>query len=110
MLKAYPILLAAILSAAQIQISDAGPARITKMVKPIYPPDAKAAGLAGRVTLEAVVGKEGEVRDLRVLGGHPRLAEAALEAVRQWKYEPFTKDSQAVEVITTIEVNFTLAR
>lgn len=58
--------------------------------------------------LEAVIGKDGVIRHLRVLQGHPLLADAALDAVKQWKYKPYLEQGKPVEVKTTVKVNFTL--
>jgi protein TonB len=84
--------------------------RITKMVKPVYPPDAKEAGVQGVVKLRATISKEGKVTDLQAMSGHQLLTPAAIEAVRQWEYQPTIKDGKPVAVITDIDVNFTLAK
>jgi len=60
------------------------------------------------VVLQAVIGKDGTVRDLRVLSGHPLLAPPAMEAVKQWRYRPYLLNNEPVEVDTQINVNFTL--
>lgn len=59
--------------------------------------------------LQAVIGKDGTVQNLRVITGHPMLTEAAIAAVRQWLYRPYYLNGEAVEVDTQINVNFTLA-
>jgi len=56
--------------------------------------------------LQATISKQGTIEDLKVLHGHPLLTEAALEAVRQWRYKPQKLNGQEIEVITTITVNF----
>jgi protein TonB len=56
--------------------------------------------------LQATISKTGTIEDLKVLRGHPLLNEAALEAVRQWRYKPQMLNNQPIEVITTITVNF----
>jgi periplasmic protein TonB len=56
-----------------------------------------------------VIGKDGTVRDLQVRSGHPMLAQAAVDAVRQWRYRPYLLNGQPVEVDTQIDINFTLA-
>jgi len=78
-------------------------------VRPEYPPLAKQARIQGTVRLEAVIGKDGTVRNLTVVSGHPLLVPPSLEAVRQWVYEPTLLNGEPVEVITMIDVNFTLA-
>jgi protein TonB len=60
------------------------------------------------VVLEVTISREGEVVDVRVINGQPLPIEAALEAVRQWKYQPTQLNGQPVEVISSVEVQFTL--
>jgi len=84
------------------------PVKLVKMVKPAYPLEAKAARLSGKVKLEATIDKEGKIQDLRISSGHPLLAAAAYEAVRQWEYTPVRKEGQPVDVRTTIDINFSL--
>jgi protein TonB len=78
-------------------------------VEPQYPPAARAARIQGAVVLKAIIGKDGRVDDLKVISGHPMLAQAALNAVRQWRYKPYYLNGQPVAIDTTITVNFTLA-
>ena len=61
------------------------------------------------MVLQAVISKDGSIQGLKVVSGHPMLAPAALEAVKQWKYKPYFLNGEPVEVETTINVNFTLA-
>jgi protein TonB len=60
------------------------------------------------VLLEAVISKEGSVESLRVISGHPLLTQAALDAVKQWRYRPTTLNGESVDVVTTVTVTFTL--
>jgi len=83
--------------------------RVVHRVKPKYPKEARRAKLEGTVRLRATIAKDGTVRDLSVLSGDPILADAALEAVKQWRYEPFLVNGAAAEVATEITVNFALA-
>jgi protein TonB len=83
-------------------------ANLIYQVKPIYPPLARSARLQGVVVMEAVISSEGLIESLRVISGHPLLNQAALDAVRQWKYRPTMLNGEAVEVITTVTVTFTL--
>jgi periplasmic protein TonB len=76
---------------------------------PEYPPLAKMARIQGTVKLEAIISKDGTIQDLKVLSGHPLLVKAALDAVKQWRYQPTLLNGDPVEVITEIDVNFTLA-
>jgi len=78
-------------------------------VKPQYPPQARQARIEGTVVLLAVIGKDGSVRDVQVKSGSPLLAQAAIEAVKQWRYKPYLLNGQPVEVDTQITINFTLA-
>ena len=79
-------------------------------VKPEYPPLAKVTRTQGVVLLDAVIDKEGSIQSLRVISGHPLLNQAALDAVKQWKYRPTLLNGEPVEVSTTITVTFTLQR
>jgi len=81
---------------------------IVKIV-PKYPEYAKENRIQGTVVLHAIIDKQGKVAELHTLSGHPSLAPTALEAVRQWRYKPYLLNGEAVEVETTITVNFNLA-
>jgi protein TonB len=120
---------------AKITISDEvtapGEPRIVRQVKPVYPPEAKAEKLEGLFVIDVVIGKDGVIKDARVVASAPtparlkelepkkgtpaaqegdaRLATAALDAVRQWRYEPILKDGKPVEFKATVTVNFKLA-
>ena len=83
-------------------------ASLIHRVQPEYPPMAKLMRLSGTVVLRAVIGTDGEVRQIEVLSGNPILAEAARAAVREWRYRPTLLDGQAVEVETQVTVNFVL--
>lgn len=79
-------------------------------VAPVYPAIAISARKEGVVILEAVIDKQGNVKDVRVLRSIPLLDEAAIDAVRQWRYTPTLLNGQPVSVIVTVTVNFTLGR
>jgi len=83
-------------------------AKLIFQVKPEYPPLAKMARIQGVVRLEAVISTGGTIRNLRVLAGHPLLVKAAIDAVARWRYQPTLLNGDPVEVITEIDVNFTL--
>jgi protein TonB len=83
-------------------------ARLVRRVDPVYPPLARQARISGTVELTGVIGVDGHIRELQVVNGHPLLARAALEAVRQWIYEPTLLNGEPVEVIAPITVNFRL--
>jgi len=120
---------------AKIAISDEvkapGEPKLVRQVKPVYPPEARAAGVQGLFQIEVIIGKDGTIRDARVVAsaptverlkelearkgtpaateGDPRLAEAALAAVKQWQYAPVLKNGKPVEFTATVTVNFRLA-
>lgn len=73
---------------------------------PAYPLAARAAGIEGAVVLEATITKLGDVKDVRVISGPPELRQAAVDAVISWKYKPQHHWGRAVDVDTTITVNF----
>ena len=83
-------------------------AKLISQVRPAYPPLALQARIQGNVVLHAVISKDGAVSELQVLSGHPLLVNAAVAAVRQWRYSPTLLSGQAVEVETTITVSFVL--
>jgi protein TonB len=85
-------------------------ANIIKQTKPLYPPLAKAARVQGVVKFEAKIAKDGTIQDLKLVSGPPLLVQAALQAVQQWVYKPTLLNGEAVEVLTTIDVNFTLSQ
>ena len=62
-----------------------------------------------QVILRAVIGKDGSIQNLSLVSGHPMLAPAAIDAVKQWKYKPYLLNGEPVEVDTEVQVNFTLA-
>ena len=78
-------------------------------VRPVYPPIAKAANVTGVVILETRIGIDGGVEDARVLRSIPLLDEAALDAVKQWKFKPTLLNGQPVPIVMTTTINFTLA-
>jgi protein TonB len=94
----------------------AKPPRITSLrmatpiykVEPVYPPLAKQARVSGVVELLGVLSTDGRIHELRVLRGHPLLVGAALDAVRQWIFQPTLLNGQPVEVSAPITVNFIL--
>jgi protein TonB len=78
-------------------------------VEPIYPSIAKQARIQGLVLLRATISKDGSIENLQLLSGHPMLARAAIEAVRQWRYRPYYLNGDPVEVETQVTVKFTLS-
>jgi protein TonB len=84
--------------------------KLVKRVMPEYPALARQARISGTVRLLGVVGRDGLVRELKIISGHPLLIQSAVNAVRQWVYSPTYLNGEAVEVMAPIEVHFTLAR
>lgn len=82
--------------------------KLISQPKPVYPPIAKQARVQGTVVLAATISKSGTIDNLRVVSGHPMLTQSALQAVRQWRYQPTYLNGEPVEVETTINVNFSL--
>jgi periplasmic protein TonB len=85
-------------------------AKLIKQPKPVYPTLAKSARIQGVVKLHALISKEGIIENLTVISGHPLLVPAALEAVKQWVYQPTLLNGDPVGVDTEIDVNFTLSQ
>jgi protein TonB len=84
-------------------------ARLVNRVQPVYPPLARQTRISGTVKLHAIIGKNGAVEQLQVLSGHPLLVQSALDAVKQWRYQPTLLNGDPVEVDTEIDVIFSLA-
>jgi protein TonB len=82
--------------------------KLISQPKPIYPPIAKQARVQGTVVLAATISKNGTIEGLKVVSGHPMLTQSALDAVRNWRYQPTYLNGEPVEVETTINVNFSL--
>jgi protein TonB len=84
--------------------------KLVSQPRPVYPPEAKQAHIQGVVQLSAIIAKDGTIQHLEVISGHPLLVPAAMDAVRQWVYQPTLLNGQPVEVVTQIDVNFTLSQ
>jgi protein TonB len=82
---------------------------LVKRVQPNYPPLARQARIQGTVLLQAEISKDGTIENLRLISGHPMLAPAAIEAVKQWRYRPYMLNGEPVAVETQVQVNFTLS-
>jgi len=83
---------------------------LVEKVAPVYPAEAKQAHLQGSVRFIALIGDDGRVKKLTVVSGHPLLVTAAEDAVRNWVYRPTLLNGNPVEVVTQIDVNFTLSQ
>jgi protein TonB len=88
-------------------VSELKMGQLTHRVEPVYPKMAIVTRVEGQVQLHAVVAKDGSIRTLEVIHGHPLLARAAVDAVKQWRYQPYKLNGEPVEVETFITVNFT---
>jgi protein TonB len=85
-------------------------AKLIRQPRPVYPALAKQARIQGVVKLSAIIARDGTIQHLEVLSGHPLLIPSALEAVKQWVYQPTLLNGEPVEVVTQIDVNFTLSQ
>jgi len=81
-----------------------------KDVRPAYPQEAQDAGVQGMVIIEAIIDRQGAVREAQVIRSVPMLDDAAVDSVLEWEYTPTILGGQPVEVIMTVTVNFTLRR
>ena len=84
--------------------------QIIEKTLPAYPSIAKAAGVQGTVILQAMISKNGTIEDLRVISGPAMLQQAAVDAVKTWRYRPYLLNGEPVEVETTVNVVFTMGR
>jgi protein TonB len=84
--------------------------KIVSKPTPVYPPLAKASRVQGTVQLSVQIGPDGTVQDVQLISGHPLLAQAAIDAVKQWVYQPTLLNGNPVSVLTTVDVNFTLSQ
>ena len=90
-------------TAAPVEVpAEAMQALLIRRVAPVYPPLARQARIQGTVVMKVIVNKAGEVRAAEPISGHPMLAPSAIEAVKQWRYTPYLKDGEPVEVTTAI--------
>jgi len=93
----------------QVRVSHIDPAKLIFQPKPEYPPVARMARIEGTVRLEAVIGTDGRVENLKVVSGHPLFLKAAVDAISRWRYQPTLLNGEPVEVLTEIDVIFQLA-
>ncbi|HET9789825.1 MAG TPA: energy transducer TonB [Candidatus Angelobacter sp.] len=92
--------------AKRVHLSHLSEATLVRKIDPLYPHAAVLAHISGAVQLHAFIGKDGTIQSLSVVSGNPLLAQAAVDAVRQWRYKPYMLNDEAVEVETFITVNF----
>jgi protein TonB len=88
--------------------TDLGEKLLLERTQPSYPKRALEAGLQGSVVLQALIGTDGVIRDLKLLSGPMLLGKAACEAVKQWRYKPFLLNGHLVEAQTLVTVDFKL--
>src|SRR5271166_2149521 len=92
-------------SSDEVQVTPAeAEQHLLKRVPPVYPSLAQTAHIQGLVVLEVTIGESGSTK-IRLISGHPMLAPAAIEAVKQWKYKPFERDGKAITVKTKVEIS-----
>ena len=82
---------------------------VVKKVPPTYPQEAHDHRIQGVVLVQILIGETGDVVDARLISGYPALAQAAIDAVKQWTYKPYLLNGEPVEVETKVQVNFTLS-
>jgi TonB family protein len=100
---------ATVIASDRVRLSRDAADVIARPVKPNYPLLARQMKVEGAVVLQALIGKEGNIQDLRVISGPAILSAAAREAVTQWHFKPYYQDGQAVETEARITVNFTIS-
>lgn len=79
---------------------------LVRQIDPTYPEKALSSGLEGTVVLQAWVAKDGSVRDVKLVRGPFVFAQAAFEAVKNWRYQPYQVNGEAVEMQTMVTLNF----
>jgi uncharacterized protein (TIGR02246 family) len=89
-------------------VPDCQVGKLVARVEPVYPPLARQTRIMGLVKLHAIIGKDGRIGKLEVVSGHPLLIQSAMDAVKQWQYEPTRVKGKAVVVDTEIDVIFSL--
>lgn len=82
---------------------------LVKRVQPQYPADARAGHIQGDVELRVIVGEDGRVQALHIIKGHPMLAPAAYNAVRQWEFKPYVENGKTLPVDTRVTMRFFLS-
>jgi protein TonB len=81
---------------------------LLKKVQPNYPREARRNGIQGVVVMKGVIAIDGSIKELKLVSGHPLLADSAMDSVRQWRYKPYILKAEPVEVETLITVNYEL--
>ena len=100
-----------VIKSVRIPAGGVKPGLLLQRVPPVYPPDARAAHISGTVVIQAMIGKDGMIENAKVVSSpDDSLSQAALDAVRQWRYQPYMLNGEPVSVMTTINVEFKLDR
>jgi protein TonB len=109
-ISATPVAVPKVATPQRVRVSQGVTAGLViRRVQPNYPPLARQARIQGTVLLQAEISKDGTIQNLHLISGHPMLAPAAIEAVKQWRYKPYYLNGEPVEVETQITVNFSLS-
>ena len=109
-ISSTPVAVAKVATPQRVRVSQGvSQGLLIKKVQPPYPPLARQARIQGNVVLQAEISKDGTIQNLRLMSGHPMLAPAAIEAVKQWRYKPYFLNGEPVEVETQITVIFSLS-
>lgn len=82
-------------------------AYLVRKIEPTYPEQAKQQKIGGAVVLDTLVGKDGAVHEIKIISGDPQLAPSAVDALRQWRFRPYSPQGQPVDFETRVTVNFT---
>jgi TonB family protein len=88
--------------------SDVAQANLINQVAPVYPPLARAARLQGTVVMQVLIDRQGAIANVSVISGHELLVDAAVDAVKKWRYKPVLLNGQPIDVVTTITANFVM--
>ena len=83
--------------------------KIVHKVPPVYPVEAKEHKIQGTVVLSVVINKDGSPENIKVTGGPNELQQSALDAVRQWRWQPYLLNGDPIEVLTTVNIVYALA-
>ena len=105
-----PVLEKPTINTRPVRLSKMSEGMLVRRIEPRYPPAALIARIEGPVKIKAIISREGIIQQAQVLSGSPLLTNAALEAIRQWRYRPYILNGEPVEVETQITVNFILGR
>jgi len=93
----------------RVRVKGVAPKLLLKRTNPVYPKDLRKQRIQGMVTLSVGISKDGDVIDAKLISGHPGLGQAAIDAVKQWKFKPYLLDGNPIDIQTDIAVNFSLA-